>query len=48
MLWCTVIYENIVLLLRTLRFQEIKTCEPTEEMDGYRELPRLLVYVIYV
>jgi hypothetical protein len=28
------IYEIIILLLRTLRFPEIKTCDPTEELGG--------------
>jgi hypothetical protein len=31
-LWCIIIYEIIVVLLRTLRFPEIKACETTEKL----------------
>jgi hypothetical protein len=31
---CKVIYEIILVLLRTLRFLRIKTCGPTEELGG--------------
>jgi len=31
-LWCTDIYEVTVLLLRTLRFPQFKTCETTDEL----------------
>jgi len=31
-LWCPVIYEITILLLRTLRFPEIRTCEMTDEL----------------
>jgi hypothetical protein len=34
-LWCIIIYEIIVVLLRTLRFPDMKTCEVTEELGGW-------------
>jgi hypothetical protein len=34
-LWCTIIYEITFVLLRTLRFLEIKTCKLTEVLGGY-------------
>ena len=46
-LYCTDIYEITVLLLRTLRFLEIRTCETTDEL-GWVICPRFIPGPIYV
>jgi len=40
MFWCTIIYEITILLLRTLRFPESKTCETSDELRRDYEMQR--------